>query len=47
MEKDNSNADSIRDEHEADLRWERSRRHHRVLTVFLILLTVCLAGAVW
>jgi|SRR5579872_479608 len=47
MEKDHSNSDFIREDYDADLRWERSRRHHRVLTVFLILLAVCLAGAAW
>jgi peptidoglycan hydrolase CwlO-like protein len=47
MEKDHPDSDSIRHDYEADLRWERSRRHHRVLTVFLILLAVCLAGAAW
>lgn len=47
MEKEHSNPESIRDEHEADLRWERSRRHHRVLIAFLILLAVGLVGVAW
>ena len=47
MEKDNSNADSIRDEREADLQWDRSRRNHRLLTAFLILLAAGLVGLAW
>jgi len=47
MEKDHSHSDSIREDYEADLRWERSRRHHRVLTAFLILLAACLTGIAW
>jgi len=47
MEKDYSNSDSIREDYEADLRWERSRRHHRILTAFLILLAAGLAGIAW
>ena len=34
MEKDHSNSDSIRQDYEADLRGERSRRHHRILHCF-------------
>ena len=47
MEKDHSNSDSIREDYEADLRWERSRRHHGVLTAFVVLVTLCFAGAAW
>lgn len=47
MGKDYPNSDSIRDDYEADLRWERSRRHHRILTAFLILLAIGLAGLAW
>jgi peptidoglycan hydrolase CwlO-like protein len=47
MEKDHSNSDSLRQDYEADLRWERSRRHHRVLTAFLILLAAGLVGIAW
>src|SRR6266700_1108274 len=45
MEHGNSN--SIREEQEAELRWERSRRHHRVLTAFLVLFALIVAGAIW
>jgi chaperonin cofactor prefoldin len=47
MEKDHSNSDSIREDYEADLRWERSRRRHRVLTALLMLLAACVAGIAW
>lgn len=47
MGKEYSNSDSIREDYEADLRWERSRRHHRILTAFLILLAAGLAGIAW
>ena len=47
MEKDHSNADSIREDYEADSRWEHSRRHYRILTAFLILLAACVAGVAW
>ena len=47
MQKDYSNPDSVREEYEADLRWERARRRHHFLTTFLILLTLALAGIAW
>jgi peptidoglycan hydrolase CwlO-like protein len=47
MEKDHSNSDSIREDYEADPRWERSRRHHRILTAFLLLVAAGLAGLAW
>jgi peptidoglycan hydrolase CwlO-like protein len=47
MQKDYSNHDSIREEREADLRWERTRRRHRIFTVVLILITAGLAGLAW
>jgi peptidoglycan hydrolase CwlO-like protein len=47
MQNDYSNADSIREEHEADLRWEKTRRRHRFFTAFLILLLAGLVGVAW
>jgi hypothetical protein len=47
MQNDYSNADSIHEEHEADLRWEKTRRRHRFLTAFLILLLAGLVGVAW
>ena len=47
MQKDYSNPDSIREEYEADLRWEKTRRHHRFLVAFLILLAAGLVGIAW
>ena len=45
MEKDYLN--SVQADEDADLRWERSRRHHRILTAFLILLAAGLVAAAW
>ena len=45
MEKDYLN--SVQADYDADLRWERSRRHHRILTAFLILLAAGLVAAAW
>jgi len=39
--------DSVREEYEADLRWERARRRHNLLTASLILLAAVLVGAAW
>jgi hypothetical protein len=47
MEKGYSTPDSIREECEADLRWERSRHRHRILTTALILLVAALIGGAW
>jgi DNA-binding transcriptional MerR regulator len=47
MQKDYSNPDSVREEYEADMHWERARRRHHFLTAFLILLTLALAGVAW
>ena len=47
MEKDYSNPDAIREEYQADMHWERTRRRHHFLTAFLILLTLALAGVAW
>jgi predicted secreted Zn-dependent protease len=47
MEKDHLGSDSIREDYEADVRWERSRRHHRALTAFLILLAAGLVAVAW
>ena len=47
MEKDHSNSTSIRQDYEEDLRWERSRRHHRILTAFLILLAAGVVAIGW
>jgi chaperonin cofactor prefoldin len=47
MEKNRLDSGSIREDYESDLRWERLRRHHRVLTAFLILLAAVLVGAAW
>lgn len=47
MGKDYSNSDSIREDYEADLRWERSRRHHRILTAFLVLLAAGVVAVAW
>jgi archaellum component FlaC len=47
MQKDHSNPDSIREEYEADLQWERTRRHHRFFTAALILLAAGLVGVAW
>jgi len=44
---DYSNPDSIRQEYESDLHWERARRHHRVLSAVVILLILLMAGAAW
>lgn len=45
MEKDYLN--SVQADYDADLRWERARRHHRILTAFLILLAAGLVAAAW
>jgi peptidoglycan hydrolase CwlO-like protein len=47
MERDYSTPDSIREEYEADLRWERTRRRHQVFTAALILLAAGLVGVAW
>jgi len=47
MEKDRLNSDSIREDYDADFRWERARRNHRILTAFLILLAAILVGGAW
>ena len=47
MEKDYSSSERIREENEAELRWERTRRHHRIFTAVLILLVMALVGAAW
>jgi hypothetical protein len=47
MERDYSTPDSIREEYGADLKWERARRRHRVLTTVLILLAAALVGGAW
>jgi len=47
MERDYSTPDSMREEYEADLTWERTRRRHRILTTVLILLTAALVGGAW
>jgi peptidoglycan hydrolase CwlO-like protein len=47
MDKNYSSPDSIREEYEADVHWEKARRHHRFLTAILILLMAAIAGAVW
>lgn len=41
------NVNAVRDEHEAELRWERMRRRHRFSTAVLILVVIALAGAAW
>ena len=47
MERDYSTPDSIREEYEADVRWERTRRRHQVFTAALILLAAGLVGVAW
>ena len=47
MERDYSTPDSIREEYESDLKWERARRRHRILTTALILLAAALVGGAW
>ena len=47
MQKDYSNSESIREEYESDLRWERTRRRHSVFTGALILLAAGLVGVAW
>lgn len=47
MEPGYSTPDSVREEYEADLHWERARRRHRILTAFLILLLAALVGGAW
>ena len=47
MEKDYSTPDSIREEYESDVRWERAKRRHRILTTALILLCAALVGGAW
>jgi len=47
MEKDHSNLNAVRADYEADLRWERSRRHHRILTAFLVLLAAGVVAVAW
>ena len=47
MQKDYSSPDSIREEYEADVRWERTRRRHHFFTAALILLAAGLAGVAW
>lgn len=47
MERDYSTPDSLREEYESDLRWERTRRHHRFFTAALILLVAGLVGGAW
>ena len=42
-----SNSNVIREDYETDLRWERSRRHHRILTAVLILFAAVVAGLAW
>lgn len=45
MEKDYLN--SVHEDYDTDLRWERTRRRHYFLTAFLILLALIVTGAVW
>lgn len=47
MQTDYSNPDSIREEHEADLRWERARRRHHFFAAALILLAAGLIVIAW
>jgi peptidoglycan hydrolase CwlO-like protein len=47
MQKDYSNPDSIREEHESELRWERARRRQHFFTAALILFAACLVGISW
>jgi chaperonin cofactor prefoldin len=47
MQKDYSSSDSIHEEHESDLRWERTQRRHSVFSAALILLAAGLVGAAW
>jgi len=47
MDRDYSNPDSVREEYESDLKWERARRRHRILTTALILLAAVLVGGAW
>jgi len=47
MLKDHLNQESIREEQEADVRWERAQRRHRVSTALLILLAAAVAGMAW
>jgi len=47
MERDYSTPDSIREEYESDVRWERARRRHRILATALILLAAALVGGAW
>ena len=47
MERDYSSPDSVREEYESDLRWERAKRRHRILTTALILLAAALVGGAW
>ncbi len=45
MEKGHPN--SIYEDYEADLQWKRTRRRHRFLTAFVILLALGMVGAAW
>ena len=47
MDKDYSTLNAIRDEQEADARWDQTKRRHRVFTGVLILLGAGLAGVAW
>lgn len=47
MERDYSSPDSVREEYEPDLRWDRAKRRHRILTTALILLAATLVGGAW
>ena len=47
MERDYSSPDSVREEYEPDLRWDRAKRRHRILTTALILLAAALVGGAW
>ena len=47
MESNHLNTDSVRQDYEADLRWERTQRRHHVSTAFLVLLTIGLVAAGW
>ena len=47
MQKDYLNPDSVREEYESDVRWERTRRRHHFFTAALILLAAALVGIAW
>ena len=47
MQKDYSNPDPIREEHESESRWEPTRRRQHFFTAALILFAACLVGICW